>query len=153
MGWLAAYDDGADEADERGNPFGQLFVASGYSTVVLDAAEEAFDEVAMTVDCFAPSNVLASIGPRRDYDLGAHACDQVPQGLGVVGFVGRHAFGRYAAQQLWRLGDVVHLPLGKAALNQLANGIDHDVNLRRQSASGTPERLGAVFLGAPAACW
>jgi hypothetical protein len=114
---------------------------------VLDAAEEPFDEVAMTVDCFAPLNVLASIGPRRDDDLGAHACDQVSQGLGVVGFVRRHAFGRHAAQQLWRLSDVVHLPLGKAALNQLADGIDHDVNLRRQSASGAPERLGAVFLG------
>ena len=47
-------DDGADEADEEGKPFGQLFVAYGYSTVVRDAAEEAFDEVAMSVDCFAP---------------------------------------------------------------------------------------------------
>ena len=82
--------------------------------------------------------MLASIGSRRDYDLGARASDKVPQGLGVVGFVGRHAFGRHASQQLWRLGDVVHLLLGKAPLNQPANGIDHDVNLRRQSAAGTP---------------
>jgi len=85
----------------------------------------------MTVNCFAPSNVLAPIGSRRDDDLAAHACDQVPQGLGVVGFVRRHAFGLHTAQQLWRLGDVVHLPLGKAALDQPANGIDHDVNLCR----------------------
>lgn len=107
----------------------------------------------MSVDCFAPPNLLASIGSRWDDGLGTHAREQVPKCLRVVGFVRRHAFGRHAAQQLWRLGDVVYLPLGQAALNQLANGIDYDVNLRRQSASGASERLGAVFLGAPAACW
>jgi hypothetical protein len=120
---------------------------------LLDATEEAFDEVAVLVDRLALSNRLASIGPRRDDSLGGHGRDLLAQRHGVVSLVGHDALGRHALEQRAGLGDVVHLAGRDAALYEPPDGIDHHMNLRRQAASGSPERLSAVFLGAPAACW
>jgi hypothetical protein len=107
----------------------------------------------MSVDGLAPSNRLASIGPRRDHGFGRHGRDLLAQRCGVVSFVGHDALGWDAIEQRAGLGDVVYLAGRDATLDEPPDGIDNDMNLGCQAASGSPERLSAVFLGAPAACW
>lgn len=48
----------------------------------------------------------------------------------MLSHFGHHTLGRHAPKQRWSLGDVVHS--AEDALNELADRVDHDVNLRRQ---------------------
>jgi len=107
----------------------------------------------MTIALLAPSDRRATIGAWRDDGPRPSGVDRLSEGIGIVGFVADHVFGWHTPQQGRGLSHVVHRSGGQTPLNEVAECIDQHVDLGRQPASGAPERLRAVFLGAPAACW
>ena len=55
-------EESGDEADRSEEGFGELVVAGGESAVLLEIAEEAFDEIALTIQCEIGLARLAAIG-------------------------------------------------------------------------------------------
>ena len=93
-----------------------------------------------------------TMATRRNDRLDAVAVQMFEDGVGIVGLVGTEPVWMNALQQRDRFGAVAGLTAGKPKSGQAAQPVDQGVNLGAQSAAGSPERLVAVFLGAPAAC-
>ena len=85
--------------------------------------------------------------------LGVQASDQRAQGIAVIGFAGEHGAAGLVFEQRGRLGDIAGLAGGDDEAQGPAERIGEQVDLGRQSASGTPPCLilGPPF--PPAACW
>ena len=89
---------------------------------------------------------------RRDDRLDTVVVQVFEEGLGIVGLVGGEPVRINALQQWDCFVAVAGLTAGKPESGQAAQSVDHGMNLGAQSAAGSPERLVAAFLGAPAAC-
>ena len=92
--------------------------------------------------------------------LGGHDCDRshgldvIEDGLAVVALVGQHPLGLSFSQQLDGLGAVVDLAAGQKKVHWQTQFVGQQVNLGRQTSSGTPQSLvRAPFLRPVAACW
>jgi hypothetical protein len=104
MAWLRVEtqsgppDDGGDDSDGRGEIPSELVVACGDASPVLERAEHALDEVAVTI-----GDSVEGIGPTSgcivgDNDPGATRSDAVSQWRGVVALVGDECLAD------WRVG-------------------------------------------------
>jgi len=93
-----------------------------------------------------------TMATRRNDRLDGVGLEMFEDGLGIVGLVGSQPVWINALQQRDRFGAVAGLTAGKSKSRQATQALDQGVNLGAQSATGSPERLIAVFLGAPAAC-
>ena len=82
------------------------------------------------------------------------ASNMVDDGIRVVALVGQHRLGLVLAQQLDGLRAVVHLAAGEQKVQGQAKFVGQQMNLGRQTSSGTPQSLvRAPFLRPVAACW
>ncbi len=93
-----------------------------------------------------------TMATRRNDRLDGVAVEVIEDGVGVVGLVGTKPVWIDALQQRDRFGAVAGLAAGQSKSRRAAQALDQGVNLGAQSAAGSPERLIAVSLGAPAAC-
>jgi len=131
------------------------FVVSGCDTAeLLETIEKSFDEVSRLVSMPVDFALGFSVAPWRDDGLGTGCLDGFDQSVAVVAFVGDDCTGGYRLDQGRALRNVSDLAGGQNQSNGIAQGVDARMNLGRQPASRTTDRLIAtVFLGAPAACW
>jgi hypothetical protein len=94
---------------------------------------------------------LFSAGSRRDDGNAALRVSLVYDRVGVIALVADDVGVVNAREQPFGLSYVVDLSLGEVEMNRISEGVDTSVNLRRWSASGTPDGLGSCFFRAPAA--
>ena len=74
-------DDGGEEVS------GELVVASGDATKVLESSEHALDEVTLAIGDDVMGDQGLTAGDRRNYRLSSVFGDEPPEGIGIVGLV------------------------------------------------------------------
>jgi hypothetical protein len=98
-------------------------------------------------------SLISAMRHRRDHDFGAGLFDRADQCIGIEGLVRNDCLGLDALDELMRPGQIVGLTRGERPSRQIPQSLDEAVNLGAQSPARAPDRLVAVFFGAPAACW
>lgn len=89
----------------------------------------------------------------RDHHADAPCAQALTQIGGIVSGVGHHMGAAHLREQLLYVGNVAHLPRGESESSQLTQTLHQGVDLGTQPAARAPERLRAVFFGAPLECW
>lgn len=120
---------------------------------MLDAAKQPLDQVAVAVDPGIESMLDFAGWVRGNYGAYATLAQRLPQVCGVERGIGNHGTAIDAAKQRMCVVDVAFLSRGQGKAGQLPQVLDQGMDLGAQPAARAPERLRAVFLGAPLACW
>jgi hypothetical protein len=120
---------------------------------VLELAEEAFDQVSLTIDAAIDGSMDDALAGRRDVGLGAGRPDQFEQGIGIVASVGDDVAAFEAGQQLRRGAQVVGLSGGQQEPDRQAIFVDDGVDLGAQSSTRTADGVIFAPFFPPAACW
>jgi hypothetical protein len=140
------------DSDERLEALVEFVIARCDSAEVFDTTKEALDKVAALVNVAIKGARPGSVGARGDDRLRTAGRDGVDQGLGVVSLVGSNRFGRDAVEQRRGYGHVGRLSGCQAPPREVAEGFDQGMDFCGQPPARPANRLGALFLGAPAAC-
>lgn len=119
---------------------------------MFDAIEKALHEVAGFVHMRIELAWLLAVGSRRNHSFGLLLMDRVDESTRVIGLVGDDFLGRNSLKQRLGLGYVMRLSSAERPACWVAQRIDQCMNLRRQSAAGSPDGLVTVFFSAPAPC-
>ena len=130
----------------------ELIVASGDTAKLLDPAEESLNEVSTFVTMLVEFTLNAAIAARRDNGLNVRGVQIINDSIAVVGLVRTDRTGFQSQQERQGFGAVAGLSTRQMKSGQGTQSFNHGMDLRAQSATGTSERLIAVFLAAPAAC-
>ena len=149
---LSEPDPSCGDGDERLVSSVQLVEARCDSAKVLEAAREAFDEIAPLVDVAIKGAWFDSVCAWGNHRLGTGCYDGVDQRLGVVGFVGSNRIGADAREQWLRFAHVGRLSGCQAPTPEVAEGFDQGMDLRGQAAARATDGLRTFFFWAPAAC-
>lgn len=119
---------------------------------MLEAIEEAFDEISLPIQMAIVMALHKSVGARRDDRLCAHALDSCHQGVGVIPLVGDQCGASQILDQFLGTVDVGNLPSSQDEPQRISGSIDRKMQLCTQPAPRPAERLIASFFCAPAAC-
>jgi hypothetical protein len=131
-----------------------FFVARGESAETLEFTEATFDAIALFVEIFVVLALYLAVSSGRDHSFGSHGFNMLYDCVRIVALVGQHGLGLVLAQQLDSLGAVIHLAAGDKKVQGQAQFIGEQMDLGRQTSSGTPQSLvRAPFLRPVAACW
>ena len=68
---------------------------------MLEFAEEALDQVSLTIDAAIDGSMDDALAGRRNVRLGASGSDQLEQGVGIVASVSNDVAALEAGEQLW----------------------------------------------------
>lgn len=121
---------------------------------MLEFVEEPLDEVALAVEGEVALARGDAIGLGRNDRGDAPRLQGQDQGVGVIGLVGQEGSRTDSGQQRLGLAKIGGLAGGQRDADRIAQGVDDDVDLGGQSASGAADGLVfAVFFRAPALCW
>ena len=150
---LSQPDESASEMNERQEGLGELVVTRGDASELLDAVEETLDQIATFVDVPIERAGSQPMGTRRNNRLAALRSDCLDEGIRVVAFVGHDEFGWLVLDQCLGLLDIRDLTRRENNPQRIAQGIDCNMQLGRQSPSRAADVLTAGFFLAPAECW
>lgn len=119
-----------DHGEEVG---GELVVAGGDATEVLQFGEEPLDEVAVAVEALAEAGLPSAVAFRRDVGRGALFLDQLTDTVGIIRLVREHDGARAKVVEQ-RIGDlpVVCLPGGQAEPDREPLRVDDNVDFGRK---------------------
>ena len=145
-------DDSASQLNSGEENFGELVVSCRDGAKVLEFIEEALDEISFAVEREIASPRHLAIGFWRNHRGDPSLSQSVDQRIGVVSLVAKQGGWIGAADQWLRTSQVVGLSRCQHQFDRIAQGIDERVDLGRQSAAGSADRLRAVFFRAPALC-
>ena len=95
--------------DKREEGLGEFVVARGDAPEMLEASEEALDQIASAVEMAVELARCQSIGARRNHDLGARRFDSSHKMIGVVALVGHHGLSRQILDQCRGVVDLTKL--------------------------------------------
>ena len=141
------------ESDERFEVCFEFFVSGGESAEVFEFGEASFDSIAQFVQCFVVLTFLFAIALGRDDSGRPHGLDVGEDGLAVVALICQYRLGLSLSEQFDGLGAIMHLSWGHEEVHRQAKLIGKQVDLGRQTSSGTPQSLVlAPFLRPVAAC-
>ncbi len=139
--------------NERQERLGELVIARGDAPELLDATEETLDQIAALVEMPIECARIEPIGTRRDNWLAALSGDCFDEVIRVVALVGHDKLGRLILDQSFGLFDIRNLTCRENDPQRIAQSIDRDMQLGRQSAARATDFLSACFFWAPAECW
>ena len=109
---------------------------------MLQFADAAFDPAALLVQLPVVFPLLFAVAARWNHDFSFHGLLYMLDNLvRVVALVGYHHLRLAFAQQLDGYGVVALLSGGEAEFQRQSQFVDEQVNLGRQSSSGTPQSL------------
>jgi hypothetical protein len=149
---LAEAGDGRSQDGEAEEACPGLVVTRGDTPEMLELADEALDDVALFVEMPVVGDGLGTTGVRRDDGEGADFGDGLADAVGVVRLVGDDVLGTLAVEQGLGLRGVVHLTCGEDDADELAQGVDQQVQLAAQPATRAANRLRIRAPFAPALC-
>jgi hypothetical protein len=118
-----------------------FLVACRDAAVLLDLVDEALDQMALLVEVLVVRNRLRACGVGGDHGPAALCDHRGAEPIGVKGGVADHELGFKARNQCLGLGRLVGLARREAQAHRIAERIDGDVQLGRQAAARTPDRL------------
>lgn len=146
-------DHNAGELDASEEISGELVVARGDGTKVLEFVEEALDQVALAIEreITAARHLAVDLGRNHRRDVAS--LERFDEGVSVESLVAKQRPWLDIFQQRLRTSQIVRLTGREHHLDRVAKRIDQNVDFGRQSAARAADRLLAVFLGAPALCW
>lgn len=131
-----------------------FLVASGEAAEVFEAREAAFNAIALFVKGLIEVAWLLPVAFGGDNGDRAHALDVRDDGIAVIALVGQHILDFTMCQKTDGLGAVVDLSRGYGKGHRQSLLVGQQMDLRRQTSSGTPQSLvRAPFLRPVAACW
>jgi len=131
----------ASESDEGVEVALEFFVTSGEAAEVFESREAAFDAVSLFVEGLVVLPLQFAIGLRRDDRDRTHGCDMLDDGVGIVALVGQDILGLSPFQQGDGLCAVVGLPRSYEEVHRQSPLIGQQMDLGRQTSSGTPQSL------------
>jgi len=144
----------ASEGDDGFEAVFRFFVSCGEPSKALELIEAAFDTIALFVEIIVVLALQLAVSSGRDHGLGSHGFNVLYDGVRVVSLIGKHGLGLVLAQQRDGLGAVIYLAAGDKKVQGQAQFIGEQMDLGRQTSSGTPQSLvRAPFLRPVAACW
>ena len=120
---------------------------------MLEFIEEALDEVALAIERKIASPRRRAIGFWRNHRGDSSSHESVDQRISVVRLIAKQGTWIGAADQRLRASQIMGLPWREHQFDGIAQSIDQRVDFGRQSATGSADRLLAVFFRAPALCW
>jgi hypothetical protein len=138
--------------NERQEGLGEFVVARGDASELLDAAEEALDQIAVLVDMPIERTRVDSVGAWRDDRLAALRGNCRHEGIRIVALVGHDELGGLILNQRGGLLDVGDLSCREDDAQWIAQGIHGDMQLGGQSAARAADFLLPRFFWAPAEC-
>ena len=107
----------------------------------------------MFVEAFVVLALYLAVSFGWDHGFGSHGFNVLYDCVRIVALVGQHGLGLVLAQQLDGLGTVIHLAARDKKIQGQAQFIGEQMDLCRQTSSGTPQSLvSAPFLRPVAAC-
>ena len=101
---------------------------------MFDLTEEAFDQVAILVECGIETPPLGCCSSARNDGFRACSGDGVHGSLAVIALVRQHMACRQAIKQGFNLGDVIAFPTRQDEANGVAKRISGGMNLGTQAA-------------------
>jgi hypothetical protein len=119
----------------------ELFVACGEAAEVFEAAEAAFDAIALPIEFFVVDALLLAVRFGRYHRDRSHGVDVVKDDLTVVALVGQHSDGFSLSEQFDGLGSAVDLPASDKEVHRETQLVGQQVDLRCQASSGAPQSL------------
>lgn len=91
--------------------------------------EAPLDAVAIDIGEFIVRNDDLARAVSRDHGFNSHAGDRFPQGIAVIGFIGKHGIAALPLQKHWSLRNVANLTGGDDETQGPALGIGQHVDL------------------------
>ena len=148
-------DADGSQLESGGEVVGAPVVARGKAPHLLDAIEEALDEVALAVDPSTEGEGALADRARRDVRSGIAAGDEGADAVRVISFVGDDGrSGRDGVEQLGRHRRVAGLSGRQLEAHRAPFGVDESMDLGGQAATGMSHaRIGRSPFFAPAPCW
>src|ERR1700683_222991 len=147
-------DPGASQGDECSEAGFGLFVSCRKASELLEFTEATLNAIALFVEIFVVLALHLAVSFGGDHGFGSHGFNVLYDGVDIVALVGKYGLGLVLAQQRDVLGTVIHLAAGDKKIQGQAEFIGEQMNLARQTSSGTPQSLvRAPFLRPVAACW
>src|SRR5262249_22150497 len=136
----------------------RLVVARRNTAKLFDAVDESFHQVPLLVQVAIQFALLFQVASRRNHRRGAAALNVIDQLLAVVTFVTHRGVKVVSRQKGFGLSDVGNLARRQLELHRHAQAVDHHMEFRGKTATGTAQRLliQARLVApsfAPAACW
>jgi hypothetical protein len=122
------------DRDERQKGCGGFVVARRYAPEVLHFVDEAFDEVALSIELLVVGRRLQAPRERRDHGVGAEG-QEGPDSIGVVCLISDDVLGHEPFDQCLGLRAVVDLAGREDETQRVAERIDGDVDFRTRSAA------------------
>ena len=120
---------------------------------MLEFAEAALDLVALSIEIVIIISLHFAVASRWNDCFCACRLDMLDQHIGIVSLIRDDGLSRAVAQQGDSLGTVGHLSGGDVEAQRQAQFVGQQVDLGRQTTSGTPQSLVcAPFLRPVAAC-
>jgi len=140
------------EPDEAEVVFGFLVVASGHSSVVFDATEKTFDDVAMAIAALVVTPLPLAGRVRFDAGPTAGLLHAFADCLAIVRGVGQDVLRMKIADQRLGFRSVSRLAGRQMQMHRLSVRVDRSMNFRRQSAARSTEAAPPVrrFFFSPA---
>src|SRR4051794_2435085 len=131
---------------------GELVEAGGDASEVLELAEEALDEVALTIQGRVDAALELAVTEGRDVRLAAAGAHEIEDGLCVIASIGDERLcGRQVGQQGWGDRLVGGLPRADHEPQRQPGRADHGVDLGAQSSTRTANGvIRAPFMEWPA---
>ena len=145
-------DESASEMDEGQERLGEFVVTRGDASEMLEAGEEALDQIASAVEMSIEGARRQAIGPGRNHCFGASCLDSSHKMVGIVALVGDHGLARQILDQRRSAIDIGNLPGREDDAQRIAQCIDSHMQFGRQSSARTADFLTARFFLAPAEC-
>ncbi len=143
----------ADQVKSSEIVAGRLFITGCDAAKVLDGIEESLDEIALAIKRKIAIPFDLAVSFRRDHRFdGAHfqALDEV---VAVVALVAEKRCGLDLSRECLCLRDVMRLSSSQAEREGISQGVDDDMDFRRQAAARAAYSLILPpFLRAPALC-
>jgi hypothetical protein len=130
-----------------------FLIAGGDGSEVFDDIEEALDQIALGVKCEVTFPLGLAVGPWRNDRFDPAHFKMLDEGIAVVALVADERGGIDGVGQGLGLRHVMNMPAGEADRQRIAERIDDDMDLGRQSAARAPDRFVRIPLfRAPALC-
>jgi hypothetical protein len=102
---------------------GRLLVTRRHSAVMLEAIDEAFDQVTSSILPFIVASADAADFQRRYDDFGVAPTNRLEKRIAVVRLVGDHGVGTMVSQQFGRAYGIVFLARTEQEFHRTAAGI------------------------------
>lgn len=134
---------------------GRFIVARGQPAELLEAAEKAFDFVAVAVEVAVNHALDEAILFAWNHGLGTDGGHAGEHGVRIVGFVGQHVACALGGRQQVRHAPAIGLLAGaEQHAQRVAQRVDQGVDFGRQPAAAAAKGFvaDAAFFGLPAAC-